>query len=149
MSPYVVWFSLAVVLVALELMTGTFYLLMIALGLAAGGVVAWLGGGFTVQLLICAVVAVLGVLLLRRSPFGRSRKTDAAHDPNVNLDIGQTVHVQQWDAEGRSRVAYRGSQWDVEWIDAKTLASGNNPEPPPAGVYQILAVRGNRLIVSQ
>lgn len=37
-----VWFGIAGLLIAVELFTGTFYLLMIALGLGAGGLVAFL-----------------------------------------------------------------------------------------------------------
>lgn len=41
----IVWFTLAVLLVIGELMTGTFYLLMVAIGLLAGGLAAWPGWG--------------------------------------------------------------------------------------------------------
>ncbi len=40
-----VWWLIAGVLVAVELMTGSFYLLMLALGAAAGAVAAHLGIG--------------------------------------------------------------------------------------------------------
>ncbi|NMV38836.1 NfeD family protein, partial [Ralstonia insidiosa] len=40
MSAQTIWFSLAVLLVIGELMTGTFYLLMVAIGLLAGGLAA-------------------------------------------------------------------------------------------------------------
>lgn len=147
LSPYIVWFSLAVLLVVAELMTGTFYLLMIALGVAAGGLTALLSGSFAVQLLVCAVVASVGIALLRRSRFGQPQKNDSERDPNVNLDIGQHVYVLQWDDEGRSRVAYRGSQWDVEWLEAEAQLKNKTYQKPAAGNYKIIAIRGNRLIV--
>ena len=51
-----VWWVAAGVAVAAELGTGTFYLLMIALGLVAGAIAAHLGLGTTTQLLVAAVV---------------------------------------------------------------------------------------------
>ncbi|WP_428717395.1 NfeD family protein [Undibacterium curvum] len=43
MSAWTIWCIAAGVVVSLELLTGTFYLLMIALGLAAAAVVAFFG----------------------------------------------------------------------------------------------------------
>ena len=49
MSSYYIWFAAAVVLVIAEMATGTFYLLMIAVGVAAGGVAALAGLGVPAQ----------------------------------------------------------------------------------------------------
>lgn len=137
MSDWSFWLLAAGVTVVLELLTGTFYLLMIAIGLAAGALAAVAGGGIAAQLLVAAVVGVLATGLLWRSKAGRPQTVDAAVDPNVNMDIGQTVNVPDWQ-NGMARVMYRGALWDVE------LAAGS---PPAAGVYTIRAVRGSRLIV--
>ena len=51
------WWLTAGVLVVAELATGTFYLLMLALGAAAGALAAHAGLGFTAQM---AVAALLG-----------------------------------------------------------------------------------------
>ncbi len=64
------WWILALGLGVLELMTGTFYLLVLAAGCAAGGLAAWFGAGLTVQVLATAAVAIAGwVWLWRRSPW--------------------------------------------------------------------------------
>ena len=55
-SPATIWWILAGVSVALELATGTFYLLLLALGFAAGAVGAHLGLGTTAQIVVAAVV---------------------------------------------------------------------------------------------
>jgi len=139
MSDWSMWFGTAGLIVILELVSGTFYLLMIAIGVAAGGLAAWLGFGFSLQLLVAAVVGVLGVAALHRSRFGyRARTIDAARDPSVNLDIGQTIQVPAWQ-DGAARVMYRGALWDVE------LAPGGTPSP---GQFTIREVRGSRLIVA-
>lgn len=139
MGPHgVFWWIGAGVLIVAELMTGTFYLLMIALGFLAGVVAYELGAPLDLQLVCAALVALIAVIVLRRSRFGRRRRmVDASTDPGVNLDIGSTLTVAAWH-EGRARSMYRGAEWDVE------LAPG---EPDNAPLYEIQAVRGNCLIV--
>jgi len=140
MTSYYLWFAAAVVLVIAEMATGTFYLLMIACGVAAGGVAALLGVEEPLQTIVAAVVAILAILLLRRSRFGKLRRRDAASNPDVNLDIGQEVEVPAWDDSRRARVPYRGADWTVE------LAPGSEPKP---GRYRIVEVRGATLIVAR
>ena len=138
MADWAFWGWAAGVIVVLELLTATFYLLMIAIGLAAGALAAVAGAGWPAQTLVAAVVGVLATGLLWRSKAGRPQSVDAAVDPNVNMDIGQTLHVPHW-KDGTARVMYRGALWDVE------LAAGSTSA---AGVYTIREVRGSRLIVA-
>jgi membrane protein implicated in regulation of membrane protease activity len=142
MMDWAIWFVCAGLAIAIELFTGTFYLLMVALGLLAGGVLALMGGTPEWQLLAAALVGVLAVVLLRRSRFGRRRSINAGRDPNINLDIGQGIQVDGWrniDGAHVARVRYRGTEWDVE------LAPGS---PVQAGNFIIREIRGSRLIVS-
>ncbi|WP_233881433.1 NfeD family protein [Paraburkholderia flagellata] len=133
------WWIAAGVLIVAELMTGTFYLLMIALGFLAGALSYELGAPLDVQLIVAAVVGLAAVITLRRSRFGRRRRmTDASTDPGVNLDIGATLAVAAWH-DRRARTMYRGAEWDAE------LAPG---EPEDAPLYEIKAVRGSCLIVA-
>ncbi|KAB8044550.1 NfeD family protein [Janthinobacterium aquaticum] len=137
MAEWVGWFLAAGALLILELFTGTFYLLMIAIGISAGGLVALTGANGEWQALTAAIVGVAATLLLRRSRYGKAARRDAAQDPNINLDIGQSVAVAHW-VDGVARVMYRGALWDVE------LGPGGDAQ---AGHYIIRAVRGSRLIV--
>jgi membrane protein implicated in regulation of membrane protease activity len=137
MADWINWLVLAGVLVVFELFSGTFYLLMIALGLGFGALVALAGFGVPAQTIAAAVVGVMATGLLHRSRLGRPARVDAARDPNVNLDIGQAVRVGQWH-DGKARVMYRGALWDVE------LGQGGIAEP---GDFKIVEVRGSRLIV--
>ena len=142
MTGWSIWFVIAGVLIAAELFTGTFYLLMLALGLAAGGLLALSGALLEWQLLAAAAVGIAAVLLLRRSRFGRMRRGRANDDPNQQLDIGQTVEVPTWQQQGDvhiARVPYRGALWDVE------LEAGRSPLAGPCIIRQI---RGSRLIVA-
>jgi membrane protein implicated in regulation of membrane protease activity len=144
MADWSYWLAAAGVTVIFELFTGTFYLLMIALGLGAGALAALLGLGLALQTLVAAVVGVAATVLLRRSRFGKlvAGRIDAGRDPNVNLDVGQTVNVPQWQ-DGAARVMYRGALWDVELDHG--VAAGSAPAP---GQYTIREVRGSRLIVA-
>lgn len=138
MSDWMSWMMAAGVLVVLELFTNTFYLLMVALGLAAGGAVALAGAGAPLQAIAAAAVGVLATGVLHRSRFGHPARREAARDRNVNLDIGQHVTVPAWD-NGRARVMYRGALWDVE------LGQGATPRP---GDFRIVEVQGSRLVVA-
>jgi membrane protein implicated in regulation of membrane protease activity len=143
MMDWVMWLALAGTLVILEMFTGTFYLLMIGIGCAIGGLSAVFGAGGTLQFLSAAVTGILAIHALRRSRLGRTSRRDAARDPNVVLDIGQTLAVDAWSgAEGEvhtARVMYRGAMWDVE------LLQGSAAHP---GKFVIREVRGSRLLVA-
>lgn len=139
-SPPTLWWVLAGVLVAVELASSTFYLLMLALGAVGAAIAAHAGVGTTAQLVVAALVgggATAGWHLRRaRAP----RSAPAASNRDVNLDIGQTVRVEQWDSDGSARVHYRGSTWTVR----------HRGEGAPApGLHVIAAVEGNELGVTR
>jgi membrane protein implicated in regulation of membrane protease activity len=143
MTDWIGWLTLAGVVVILELFTGTFYLLMISIGLIAGGLAAFFAAGRELQFIVAAVVGVVAIYALRRSRYGKAHKVDAARDRNVNLDIGETVHIKNWSSNqgeaNTARVMYRGAMWDVQ------LAQGSTPNP---GTFVIKEIRGSRLIVA-
>jgi membrane protein implicated in regulation of membrane protease activity len=143
MTDWMMWLAMAGIVVILEMFSGTFYLLMIAIGLVAGALASFAGLAQPAQLIVAAVVGIAATYALRRSKFGRRRKTEAARDPNVNLDIGQSVRVDEWsdsrDAQATARAMYRGALWDIELVPG---------EEARAGSFIIREVRGSRLIVS-
>ncbi|WAW10521.1 NfeD family protein [Oxalobacter vibrioformis] len=142
MADWAYWFAAAGALVAVEIFTGTFYLLMLALGFAAGGLIALTGLGLAFQLIAGGIVGACATLLLNKSRFGAKNRHHPAHDSNVNLDIGKTLTVNEWQsvpgAPDQARVSYRGAMWDVE------LKTG---EQAKAGTFVIREIRANRLIV--
>jgi membrane protein implicated in regulation of membrane protease activity len=134
MGGYWVWWIAAAVLVGAELVTGTFYLLVVGIAAALGGMAAWLGAGVPMQFLIAGgCVFVLTIVAhqwrLRRPP----------QSPQVALDVGQVVQVQTWNADGTARVDHRGTQWDAE------LAS---PDTPRERTLYIVGTRGSVLVLS-
>ena len=133
------WWVAAGVLVAAELATGTFYLLMLALGCAAGALAGHAGLGGTAQIVAGALVgmAATGLWHLRRMRQPRSAPAESNRD--VNLDIGQTVQVGIWAGDGTARVNYRGAQWSVRFA---------GPGAPQPGAHTIVAVQGTELRVA-
>lgn len=134
------WWVLALGIGILEMLTGTFYLLMLALGFAAGGALAALGGPLWAQCVAAAVVALAGSFWVRRSRAGAPSAGPSGRNPDVVADIGEQVRVEAWDAEGLARVQYRGTQWTA------SLAPG---EAPVSGLYRIVELAGNRLILGR
>lgn len=134
MSVHWMWWIAAMLLIGAELLTGTFYLLAVGIAMALGGVVAWLGAGIAVQFGVAGVLGVALTMVAHRWRIGR-----ATPPPLPSLDIGQSVKVASWNADGGARVAYRGSTWDAE------LAS---PEVPRAETMYIVGTRGSVLVLS-
>jgi membrane protein implicated in regulation of membrane protease activity len=133
-----VWWVVTGVLVAVELATGSFYLLMVALGAAAAAIAAHLGLGANAQLVIGAIIGAGAVaawhMKRSREPAGLA----AAENRDVNLDIGETVQVNDWDAQGGGSTQYRGARWQVRLIGTGV---------PPSGSFVIRRVEANRLFV--
>lgn len=134
MAPYVYWFLLALGLVILELATGTFYMLVLALALAIGGVAALFGLSESIQFTLSAVAGVVGTLILQRV-----RRAKSAHEPNQSLDIGQLVQNVSWRKDGSARVFYRGTEWDAE---------PEHKDTPHEGPFYIKELRGSTLIIT-
>lgn len=134
------WWVLAGIAVAAELATGTFYLLMLALGLAGGAVAAHAGMGFAMQLVSAAVIGGGAVAAWRVRRKQNPPTPPAAVNPDVNIDIGSRVNVPQWNADRTARVPYRGATWTVRY------AGTDEPQP---GEHVIRAVEGNFLIIER
>ena len=138
MATHYGWWILAVVLGITELFVGSFYLLVIAVALALAGLSAWLGATFSIQLLVAAVASALGAGLVRYlRPIAPSQQAPE-RNPDLNLDIGQTVTVDGWEDNGQTRINYRGTIWQAE------LLSGY---PRRIGTHRIHAIAGSRLVL--
>jgi membrane protein implicated in regulation of membrane protease activity len=138
LAPSTIWWIAAGAAIAAELATGTFYLLMIALGLVAGAIAALLGLSATLQVLAAALI---GGGATGAWHWHRSRQPAAppsANNRDVNLDIGEHVLVTDWDADQRTRVPYRGSTWPARLAPGAGIRSGE---------HRIVGVEGNWLLL--
>lgn len=136
MEAYWWWAIGGIALIIAELITGTFYLLVIGIAALAGAAAAWLQFSFGIQALAAAAVAITGVTLVNR--FRRAQDSS----PEISLDVGQSVVLDQWvnERDRLARVRYRNAVWDAKVIDE---------QGPDAGrTLYIRHVDGNTLHVS-
>ena len=137
MSAYVAWFVPGFVLLIAELLSGTFYLLVLAVAAGVAALTALAGGSMALQLVVAAAIGLAGSLWLRRSRAGRAG--GAAADAMQNLDVGQPVRIDHWTTARTARASYRGAEWDVE------LVAGEEARP---GDFVIREIHGSRLVVA-
>jgi membrane protein implicated in regulation of membrane protease activity len=130
------WWLVAGGLIVTELLTGTFYLLMLSLGAVAAALAAYVGVSVPWQIVTAAAVGGAAAMLwhLKQTP------SNDAQDSNVHLDIGETVTVDAWDTQGHTQVKHRGAQW------AAVCGQGITPE---LGLHRISEIQGNRLVLEK
>jgi len=140
MEDSTLWWLATGALVAAELVTGTFYLLMLAAGLAAAALVAHTGAAAPWQWVAAALVGGGSTLLWRAFKRAQPSVAPARANRDVNMDIGEMVQVAAFKADGTCSVHYRGAHWEA------SLAAG---EVAGAGAYRIAEVVGSRLILKK
>jgi membrane protein implicated in regulation of membrane protease activity len=137
------WWVLAGALVVVELLTGTFYLLALALGGAAGALAATAGLDQASQITWGALVGGGAA-----AAWHVWRVRQPARDGRVaqnTLDAGQLVQVTQWREDGSTQVHYRGALWSARL----NPASASSPSLPSAGTHRIVAIDGSQLLIEK
>ena len=139
MSESTIWWLLAGAAVGIELVTGTFYLLMLAIGLGAAAIASHLGLALTGQLVTAALVGGGAVVLWHFLRGDQAGKTPAQSNTDVHIDIGEPVFVDIWNADGTANVKYRGANWSA-------ITHG---QTPTTGQHRIKELMGNRLVLEK
>jgi membrane protein implicated in regulation of membrane protease activity len=136
MEEDILWAILGLGLVIIELLTGTFYLVMLGLAAFGAALAAWMGQPFGVQAVVAAVVAAAGC-------YG----VHVYHSKNVRaqmapIDAGQPASFESWVDQGArlARVRYRGASWDA-------LVDGGDAVDAGALLY-VVTTNGNTLKVT-
>jgi len=135
-SASTLWWLAAGVLVAAELASGTFYLLMLSLGCIAGALAAHAGLHASAQIVAAALVGGGATAAWHVKRARAPRSAPAASNRDVNLDVGERVHVAAWSADGLAQVRHRGAAWSARY------AGSGVPTP---GEHIIVAVEGSQL----
>lgn len=137
MEAYLVWAVVGLVLIVVELLTGTFYLLVLGIACFGAGAVAFFGAAFPIQMILAAAVAGVGVYVVHAY---RARN---AAGQMASVDRGQPARFELWvdRAEGLARVHYRGASWDAR-------VEGDASIDPGTTIY-VLSADGNTLKVSK
>lgn len=124
MTSEFIWTVSGLLLITLELLSGTLYLLVFGAAALAGALTAYLGGAFGMQCLMSGIAALLGTLVLRWWRASHPREAAGSND----LDRGQIVVMDAWidRTAGLARVKYRGATWDAriegEYKDGEVLS---------------------------
>jgi len=137
MDPALAWAIVGLVLVIAELLSGTFYLLMLALAAFGSAGVAYVGQAFPVQCIVAVLIAAAGCYGVH---VYRARSAGKRMAP---IDAGMPASFESWlDAGSRlARVRYRGASWDAR-------VEGGEAVEPGTTVY-VLAAEGNTLRVAK
>jgi membrane protein implicated in regulation of membrane protease activity len=137
MELWLLWVVAGFILVIAELVTGTFYLLVIGVGAFAAALAAWLGVGVLIQAVAGSAVALAGAWFVHH---WHSANKDQGRS-NL-LDRGQAVVLEGWanESAGIARVKYRGTSWDARYLE-------KDSRPVPGSTLYIDAMEGNTLVV--
>jgi membrane protein implicated in regulation of membrane protease activity len=111
LAAYLIWLIAAFALITIELMTGTFYLLVLGIGAFGGVLAALLGLPFIGQVIVAGVISGIGGALVYR---WHAKHHGQNRDQANVMDIGQAVTVvSTTDSSGTLRIKYRGVEWDA------------------------------------
>lgn len=137
MDPALAWAVTGLVLAIVELLTGTFYLLMLGIAAFGAAAAAWLGLAFAAQSVVAAAVAAVGCYGVH---VYRARNQAQQMAP---IDAGNPASFESWvDAPARlARVRYRGATWDARVEGAEALE--------PGATLYVVAADGNTLKVAK
>lgn len=139
-APEVVWLSLGILLVLVEVTTGGFWIGFFGLGAIVAGLLLWFGAVETLnaQLATFVLASVLPLVLFRRTLvrwLNRGKPIVPIGDA-----AGQTaVVVSEVGPTTVGRVEFQGSTWDAEAATGERLA--------PNTRVQIIRQDGTRLFV--
>ena len=140
MAESTLWWLATGAAVGIELVTGTFYLLMLAIGTAAAALAAHAGASEAAQLLVGAVVGGGAVAICYQLRKRRAGDPSVRSLRSVNLDVGETVMVTAWESDGTAQVKYRGANW---------TAIHRAGVIPSVGAHRVSELVGNRLLVDK
>ncbi len=108
------WLALGCLLMAAEMLSGTFVLLCIGMGALITGLLLSLGLDleFNTQLIVAALSSALSLWLLRKPLLDKFGKSAGFEE-----HAGQKVKVLSWSGQ-EGRVRYRGSDWTAKSAEA-------------------------------
>ncbi|MDP9799952.1 membrane protein implicated in regulation of membrane protease activity [Arcanobacterium wilhelmae] len=137
MSP-IIWALIAVVLVIIEALVVDFTFLMIAAGALAGVVTALATDALAPQIVVAAIVAVLGLIFVRpyfRNYFSKDKQLES----NVYALEGKNANTLTRVTSDAGQVKINGEVWSARALDG---------EIPVNTQVRVVSVHGATLIVS-
>ncbi len=134
MSEILIWFIAFCIILGLEMVFSTVYLLALAAGALSAALSCLIGHNTTAHITVAAFITVLGAIGVY---LGKKRQTKKqAANKTQYPDEGREITVAKV-VDGVARVTYRGASWDAVCEE----------EELKAGIWKIKRVDGTRLIL--
>lgn len=133
------WIAVAVVCVVVELLTLDLIFIMLAGGAAGAAIAAGLGAELPVQILVAAVVSVVGLLALRPIALRHLHPPGPGSATNVDAMIGRTAVATSKITTERGLVRIGGEIWSARTTGTEII--------PEGGTALIQAIDGVVLLV--
>lgn len=130
MEVYQIWLIAAIVLVILEIATAGFGVICFAIGAGSAALVAGLGGSFTWQIIVFAVVSLLTFIFLRPVVLRFLERKSKDVKTNADALVGRKGIVsERIDATQHiGRVAIDGDDWKAVSEDGSVIEKGESVE---------------------
>ncbi len=122
MTNLTLWLLCGMGLLIAEMLTGTFVLIFISLGCFAAALVSGISDDqLALQILVCAVISLVGMFLLRK-PLQRKMMKSA----KVEADIGREILIDQTiPPHAQVRISYQGTTWQATNLGTEALQQGD------------------------
>lgn len=122
---WALWACVSVVCLMMELTSGDCFLLCIAIGSAVTALVAALGGGIYVQLIVASIVSLFCLFAIRPKLLKKLHEGEDKRVSNADAVVNKVGEVtEDIPANGFGRVAAGGDDWKAKTADGSPLAKG-------------------------
>jgi membrane protein implicated in regulation of membrane protease activity len=119
------WLVLGMVLVGLELFTGTFVVMFFSVGAFLTALIAWLGviDSLPIQIVIFTLLSGGGLFYFRDKLKVGYKDTDG----DLKSDVGSVIHLDSdVEAGAQTEVQYQGARWPAVNESGRFLAKGTS-----------------------
>lgn len=138
-SPALMWLMLGLMLLGLELLTGTFVILLFAVSAFVTAFCVWVGitSGLATQTVVFGICIVVGILLFKE----KIKAALSRHQsPSYKGDVGEVLKLETDIAVGgQEEVNYQGAKWTLVNQSGRLLTANES--------VKIARVEGIKLIV--
>ncbi|MGL4668139.1 MAG: NfeD family protein [Saezia sp.] len=132
----IIWGVLFFLLLGVEMITGTFYLLMISIGMLAGAGAALLGLDVIWQIGLAGSISAVITALFHFKRVKNPKAAIYSENKDALIDIGQLVEVNHWGPDKTTQVRHRGAEWSARWVGEGV---------PTVGSCVIRGIKGSQL----
>jgi len=135
LDPLSIWLFAGIILLIGEMLSASFFLIFISIGCFAAAMAASLHAPVWSQVVICAVISVLGTLTLRKAIQKKLLQTIS-----LQADVGREIRVDEAIApHQQTRITYQGTSWLATNLGTEDIRQGDH--------VVIVGIDGNVLLI--